>query len=119
MCPKVKFVNGKYITSCEEPCNGKTCGRVTYKSPNQDYRLYPGVIRDSDEWKSLYKTRVVVEKNIQYIKEPMGCGNLKTRDRQTIKADLFLAGIAQLLTVVVADKIHKHEHIRSLKKFIA
>jgi len=118
MCPKTKFINGKYVTSCESPCNGKPCGRVTYTSPKQDQRLYPGIIRDSDEWISLYKTRTVVEKNIQYIKEPMGCGNLKTRDNQTIKADLYLAGIAQLLTVVVADRIHKHQYIRSLKKLI-
>lgn len=32
---------------------------------------------------------------------------------------LLLAGISQLLTVVVADKINQRQHIRSLKSFIA
>ncbi len=34
-------------------------------------------------------------------------------------ADLILAGITQLITVVLADKIHHHEYIRSLKPLIA
>lgn len=118
-CPQVKRVNGKWITSCENPCNGKPCGRVTHTSPVQDKRMYPGEIRGSDEWISDYKIRVVVEKNIQYLKEPMACGKLKTRDNLTIKADLYLAGITQLISVILADKIHEHKYIRSLKPLIA
>ncbi|NMB96576.1 MAG: ISNCY family transposase, partial [Clostridiaceae bacterium] len=76
-------------------------------------------IRGSDEWVADYKIRVTVEKNIQYLKEPMGCGRLKTRDNKTIKADLYLAGITQLITVILADKIHKHEYLRSLRPLIA
>ena len=34
-------------------------------------------------------------------------------------ADLLLAGITQLITVVVADRIHKPEYFRSLKRLIA
>jgi hypothetical protein len=118
-CPHVKRINGKWITSCESPCNDKPCGRVVHTSPSLDKRLYPGEIRGSDEWISDYKIRVVVEKNIQYLKEPMACGNLKTRDDLTIKADLYLAGIAQLITVILADKIHELKYIRSLKPLIA
>ena len=36
-----------------------------------------------------------------------------------LHADLLLAGIAQLVTVIVADKIHQHQYIRSLKPLIA
>lgn len=36
-----------------------------------------------------------------------------------LRADLILAGITQLITVVLADKIHHHEFIRSLKPLIA
>lgn len=118
-CPQAKQINGKWITSCENPCNGKPCGRVTFTSPSMDKRMYPGEIRGSDEWISDYKIRVVVEKNIQYFKEPMACGNLKTRDNLTIKADLYLAGITQLITVILADKIHEHKYIRSLKPLVA
>ena len=119
ICPEAKYINGKWITSCENPCNGKPCGRMTHTSPSQDKRMYPGVIRGSDEWVADYKIRITVEKNIQYLKEPMGCGRLKTRDNQTIKADLYLAGITQLITVILADKIHKHEYLRSLRPLIA
>lgn len=118
-CPHAKQVNGKWITSCDNPCNGKPCGRVTFTSPSKNQRMYPGVIRGSDEWISDYKIRVVVEKNIQYLKGPMACGSLKTRDNLTIKADLYLAGITQLITVMLADKIHNHKFIRSLKPLIA
>lgn len=38
---------------------------------------------------------------------------------KTLHADLLLAGITQLLTVIVADKIHQHQYIRSLKPLIA
>jgi len=81
--------------------------------------MYPGVIRGSEEWISEYKIRVVVEKNIQYFKDPMACGNLKTRDNRTIKADLLLAGITQQITVILADKINQHKYIRSLRPLIA
>jgi hypothetical protein len=117
-CPKVKRINGKWITSCDDPCNGKDCGRVTYTFPQQERRMYPGIIRDSEEWIEGYKLRSVVEKNIEYIKEPLSCGSLKTQNKKTIKADLYLAGITQLLTLIVAYNMHKHEYIRSLRPLI-
>ena len=117
-CPEVKLINRKWITSCEDPCNGKKCGRVTYTFPNREKRMYPGVIRDSEEWITGYKLRTVVEKNIEYIKEPLSCGSLKTRNKKTIKADLYLAGITQLITLVVAYNMHKYEYLRSLKPLI-
>jgi hypothetical protein len=119
LCPETRYINGKWITSCQNPCNGKPCGRMTYTSPSQDQRMYPGIIRDSEEWISEYKIRAVVEKNIQYFKEPMACGNLKTRDNLTIKADLMLAGITQLITVILADKMNQPKYLRSLKPLIA
>lgn len=39
----------------------------------------------------------------------------KTRNLKTVKADVLLAGIAMLFTVILADKIGKLEYIRSLK----
>ena len=34
---------------------------------------------------------------------------------QALHADLILAGITQLVTVILADKIKHHEFVRSLK----
>ena len=53
------------------------------------------------------------------MKDSLCVANRKTQNESTLHADLLLAGIAQLITVVVADKIHKHEYIRSLKPLIA
>ena len=37
--------------------------------------------------------------------------NRKTQNEKTLHADLLLAGIAQLVTVIVADKIHQHQYL--------
>lgn len=81
--------------------------------------MYPGTVRDTDSWFSDYKKRAVIERTIQHIKEPMACGNPKTRNLATIKSDMLLAGIAQLITVILADNMDNHKLIRSLKPLIA
>lgn len=43
----------------------------------------------------------------------------RTQNEKTLHADLILAGITQLITVVLADKINHHEYIRSIKPLIA
>ena len=60
-----------------------------------------------------------VEQSINHFKESFCIARRKTQNEKTIHADLLLAGITQLITVVLADKIHKHEYIRSLKPLIA
>jgi len=43
----------------------------------------------------------------------------RTRNHATTKADVFLAGIASQLTVIVASRINRPECIRSLKPLAA
>ena len=52
------------------------------------------------------KETVAVEKSIHYFKDSFCVAGRKTQNEKTLHADLLLAGIAQLITVVVADKIH-------------
>lgn len=85
----------------------------------KNLRAYPGVERGSKEWKNTYKIRVNVEKSINHFKDSFCVANRKTTNEKTIHADLLLAGISQLLTVVVADKINQRKYIRSLKPLIA
>ena len=66
-----------------------------------------------------YKIRVNVEKSINHFKDSFCVANRKTTNEKTIHADLLLAGISQLLTVVLADKMNQRQHIRSLKSYIA
>ena len=92
---------------------------MIYIYPEKNYRAYPGAERGSKEWDETYKIRVNVEKSINHFKDSFCVANRKTTNEKTLHADLILAGISQLLTVVVADKINQRQHIRSLKCFIA
>ena len=125
VCPKMKWEYNKADKSkrrfchCDNPCTSSSCCRMIYVYPEKNYRAYPGVERGSDEFEHNYKVRVNVEKSINHMKDSLCVANRKTQNESTLHADLLLAGIAQLITVVVADKIHKHEYIRSLKPLIA
>ena len=125
VCPKMKWVydketrKSKRVCHCENPCTESSCGRMFYIYPEKNLRAYPGTTRGTDEWNSTYKIRVTVEKSINHFKDSFCVAGRKTQNEKTLHADLLLAGITQLITVLVADKIHKHQYIRSLKPLIA
>lgn len=125
VCPKMKWEynpadqSKRRVCHCDDPCTTSSCGRMIYIYPEKNLRAYPGVERGSKEWDETYKIRVNVEKSINHFKDSFCVANRKTTNEKTIHADLLLAGITQLLTVVVADKIGKRQHIRSLKPLIA
>ena len=123
--PKMKWVWDKERKrsyrkcECENPCTTSSCGRMIYVYPEQNLRAYPGTTRGNEEWDATYKIRVNVEKSINHIKDSFCLANRKTQNAKTLHSDLLIAGIAQLITVILADKIHHHEYIRSLKPLIA
>jgi transposase len=92
---------------------------MVYVYPEKDLRTYPGIIRGTEEWDETYKIRSVVEKNINHFKGSYCLAGRRTQNEKTLRADLLLAGIAQLITVILADKIHQHQYIRTLKPLIA
>lgn len=125
VCSKMKWTynredkSKRRVCYCDNPCTTSSCGRMIYVYPEKNLRTYPGVERGSKEWNDTYKIRVTVEKSINHFKDSFCVANRKTANEKTLHADLLLAGIAQLLTVMVADKINQRQHIRSLKSFIA
>jgi hypothetical protein len=124
VCPKMswqKCEDGKYRrrTSCENPCSDSLCGRMLYVYPEKSLRAFPGTVRGTEEWDETYKIRVTVEKSINHFKDSFCIAGRKTRNAATLHADLLLAGITQQITVLLADRIHKHQYIRSLKPLIA
>lgn len=125
VCPKMKWEYNnetkakRRICHCENPCTTSSCGRMIYVYPEKNLRAYPGTGRGTEEWNSTYKIRVNVEKSINHFKDSFCVAGRKTQNEKTLHADLLLAGIAQLVTVIVADKLHKHQYIRSLKPLIA
>ena len=124
-CPKIIWkkdeTTGKYhrVCQCETPCTDSSCGRMVYVYPEKDLRAYPGTVRGTSEWDETYRIRTVVERDINHIKENLCLAGRRTQNEKTLHADLILAGITQLITVVLADKIKHHEYIRSLKPLIA
>jgi len=123
ICPKSWSVrnHGKYTwrCHCETPCSPSVYGRSVYVYPDADKRLYPGIVRDTPEWETLYTRRVTVERSIGSFKAVLGLDNRKTYNTVTTKADLFLAGIVQLLCVVLADRLHDHKLARRVRRLVA
>lgn len=124
VCPKMtwdKCEDGKYhrVCHCENPCTSSKSGRMIYIYPEKDLRAYPGTLRGTDEWDSTYKIRTYVERAIHHFKDSFCLAGRKTQNENTLHADLLLGGITQLISVLLADKIHKHVYIRSLKPLIA
>ena len=125
VCPKMKWKynhtdkSSRRVCHCDNPCTTSSCGRMIYIYPEKNLRSYPGVERGSQEWEDTYKIRVNVENSINHFKDSCNIANRKTQNEKTLHADLLLAGITQLVTVIVADKIHQYKYIRSLKPLIA
>lgn len=124
VCPKIKWCKGNdgkhhRYCYCENPCTSSSCGRMVHVYPEKDLRAYPGVIRGTPEWDNTYKIRSVVEQSINHFKDNLCVANRRTQNAKTLHADLLLAGISQLITVILADKIQQHQYIRSIKPLIA
>ena len=92
---------------------------MIYIYPEKNSRAYPGTIRGTEEWNSTYKVRTAVERDINHIKDTLCLAGRRTQNEKTLHADLILAGITQLITVMLADKIKHPEYIRSLKPLIS
>ena len=118
-CPKMSCKKGNWVCSCDSPCSTASKGRTTYTYDNMDFRMFPGIQRDSEKWVELYKIRVVVEKAINHLKNNMCIANRKTRNHLTTKADVFIAGIASQFTVILASRLKYPQYIRSIKPLIA
>jgi hypothetical protein len=124
VCPKMKWhtcddVKCRRVTRCQTPCTPSKSGRMVYIYPEKDLRAFPGTIRGTPEWVDTYKTRCAAERAINHFKENLCVAGRRTQNEKTIHADLILAGITQLISVVLADKIHSHQFIRSLKPLLA
>lgn len=71
--------------------------------PEKNLRAYPGVLRGTEEWNNTYMIRTAVERDINHMKDYLCLAGRRTQNEKTLHADLILAGIAQLITVVLAD----------------
>lgn len=124
VCPNMKWLrcdDTKYRrrTLCPNPCTSSKCGRMVYIYPEKDLRAAPGTIRGTDDWNDTYKIRTAVERSISHFKDSFCLADRKSQNPKTLHADLILAGISQLFTVLLADKLHRRDLFRSLKTLVA
>ena len=56
---------------------------------------------------------------LSFMKDSFVLDSRKSHNTVTAKADVFLAGIVQLITVLLADSMHKRDLFKSIRKLIA
>ena len=80
-----------------------------------------GVTLNSEKWDGLHcrisiaGKRYIVEQVISRLKLPFNMGGSYIRDSRTSKADFFMAGIAHLVTVLLAYRMDLPHKVRSSK----
>ncbi len=119
VCPGSVQKGSSRVCSCDHPCTDSSYGKCVYTYPDKDFRLYPGVPRATDHWNNLYRHRVAIERTINIFKDSFVLDSGKSHRSVTVKADLFLAGITQLIGVLLADALHKPQFIKSVRRLIA
>lgn len=119
VCHKSVQQGSKRVCTCETPCTSSSYGKCVYTYPEKNFRLYPGIPRGTDHWNNLYRHRVTIERTINLLKDSFALNSRKTFNTVSLKADLFLAGIVQLIGVLLAKALQKPELVKSVRKLIA
>ena len=119
VCHKSKHKGSSRVNTCDTPCTDSAYGRCVHTYPDKDFRFYPGIPRGTEHWDNLYRHRMLIERTIYLLKEPLGAASRKIFSSRTAKADLLFAGITQLIGVVLAQAINKPHLYKSVRKLIA
>jgi hypothetical protein len=108
----------KRVCNCETPCTDSTYGRCVYTYPAKNFRIYPGIPRGTEHWDNLYRHRVLIERSIYLLKDPLAGASRNSFSMRTAKADLLFAGITQLIGVILAHAISKPHLYKSIRKLM-
>ena len=125
ICPKSSRVRTgiksgvTWRCACDSPCSDSKYGKCVYVYPDKDLRLYPGLSRDDPVFDATYKRRAAVERTISQFKLSLCLDGRKTSNVLTSKADLFLAGITQLVCVLLAGRLNDHSLARRPRILLA
>lgn len=117
-CPKVSFSKGKRVCSCIEPCTDAPSGRAHYVYPDKNFRMYPGIVRGSDEWNSEYALRAGIERTFSSLKANECVSNPRSLNLASIRSDICLSACTQVITLILAYCIKKPEFLKSISKII-
>jgi len=121
VCHKSIKIKGttKRICTCDTPCTTKPYGRCVYTYPDKNLRLYPGIIRGTEHWDNLYRHRTLIERTIFIFKDSFGIAHRRSFSAASAKADLFNAGITQLLGLIFAVSINNSKFFKSVRRLFS
>ena len=115
ICPKAIASSTGYSHTCDTPCSSAACGYIHYEYEPSNLRENPIISRDSQKYYLLANKRHIVEQVISRLKLPLNMGGSYIRNSRTSKADFFMAGIAHLVTVLLAHRMDLPHKVRSSK----
>ncbi|HHU80228.1 MAG TPA: transposase [Acholeplasmataceae bacterium] len=123
LCPKVTktTVNRKttYILHCDNPCSPSKCGRTKNLTIHHNYRFNTSMPRDSIKWQKLYKLRTICERSISQIKNFVQIKTSKVRNTISLKSDILLACISQLIAFILIFRTGNSDKPLAIKTLIA
>jgi len=111
ICPKTK----SNISYCNTPCSSAKSGYIHYEYESDNIRQNPILSPNSDQYSLLSMKRHIVEQVISRLKLPLNMGGSYIRHSKTSKADFFMAGIAHLVTVIIAYRMDLPRKVRCSK----
>lgn len=118
-CPLIKThaLNGEiiYANDCKHPCSDAIYGRKVNIAIDEEYRFNSAYSRDSDIWINLYKKRTVCERSIAQLKDLINIRGSQFRNTQSLKSVILLAGITQLIGVLIMARSNHLKHLRAFK----
>jgi len=123
ICPKVKKTTreGKiaYILNCDNPCTGSKFGRIKNVTVHNSYRFNTSMPRDSLKWQKLYRIRTICERSISQLKNFIQIKSSKVRNTVSLKSDILLACISQLIAFILMFKTKNYDKPLAIKSLIA
>ncbi len=122
ICPKAKKtkLNDKitYILSCDNPCTPSKCGRIKNLTIHHNYRFNSSMPRDSVKWQKLYRLRTICERSIAQIKSFIQIKTSKVRNTVSLKSDILLTCISQLIAFILIFKTCNSDNPLAIKTLI-
>lgn len=123
LCPKSKKVNSngklEYELSCKDPCTTSKCGRIKNITVHHNYRFNTSMPRDSVKWQKLYRLRTICERSIAQIKNFIQINTSKVRNTVSLKSDILLACISQLISFILIYKSGNSDKPLAIKTLIS
>jgi len=118
ICPESVRFKTNWKCTCQTPCRPTKSTVTSYKYPDKDFRMYPGIQRCSQEWDDEYRRRCAIERELSSLKKNPRIEAPRTLNTATMRADLYLACITKLITVILAYALNQPQYLRNIQKLV-